>query len=273
MCDENYVPLYGLRIVAGRNIAHSDTVREFLVNETAARDLGFKNTADAIGKPVRNGMNDAKGYIVGVVKDFHSRSLHDLITPFFLSSDKQSERAISLKLAAADLRAGHFYTTIAKIEAIWKAIYPNEEFEYSFFDLTIARLYAEEQTTAKLMNTAVIMAIFISCMGLFGLATFSARQRTKEIGIRKILGASVFNIASMLSMDFLKLVLIAIGIASPVAYYFTHRWLDDFAYRIPISAWLFVIAGTAAVLIALLTVSVQAIRAATANPVKSLRTE
>ncbi|HXO74726.1 MAG TPA: FtsX-like permease family protein, partial [Puia sp.] len=271
MCDENYVPLYGLRIVAGRNILHSDTTREFLVNETAVRDLGFKNAADAIGKPVQIGMNEAKGYIVGVVKDFHSRSLHDRITPFFLSSNKQSERAVSVKLAAADLRAGHFNTTIAKIERIWKEMYPNEKFEYSFFDLTIARLYAEEQTTAKLMNAAVIVAIFISCMGLFGLATFSARQRTKEIGIRKILGATALNIASMLSVDFLKPVLIAIVIASPVAYYFTHRWLDGFAYRIPISAWIFVVAGMSAVLIALVTVSVQAVRAATANPVKSLR--
>ena len=271
MCDENYVPLYGLRIVAGRNILHSDTTREFLVNETAVSDLGFKNAADAIGKPVQIGMNEAKGYIVGVVKDFHSRSLHDRITPFFLSSNKQSERAVSVKLAAADLRAGHFNTTIAKIERIWKEMYPNEKFEYSFFDLTIARLYAEEQTTAKLMNAAVIVAIFISCMGLFGLATFSARQRTKEIGIRKILGATALNIASMLSVDFLKPVLIAIVIASPVAYYFTHRWLDGFAYRIPISAWIFVVAGMSAVLIALVTVSVQAVRAATANPVKSLR--
>jgi putative ABC transport system permease protein len=270
MCDENYVPLYGLHIIAGRNILHSDSTREFLINETAVKDLGFNNAAAAIGKPVLNGMNEANGTIVGVLKDFNSQSLHEKITPFFLSSYKPFERAVSIKLAAADL---HFNTTLEKIESIWKEIYPDKKFEYSFFDETIARLYAEEQTTAKLMNTAVIIAIFISCMGLFGLATFSALQRKKEIGIRRILGAGVIDIASMLSIDFLKLVGIAIVIASPVAYYFTHRWLDGFAYRVSISAWVFILAGGAAIGITLLTVSFQAIRAATASPVKSLRTE
>jgi ABC-type antimicrobial peptide transport system permease subunit len=270
MCDENYVPLYDLRIVAGRNILHSDSAREFLVNETAARELGFKNAGEAIGKPILNGMNDATGTIVGVLKDFHSKSLHDRINPFFLSSYKPYERAISIKLAAADL---HFSQVITDIENSWKEIYPDKKFEYSFFDETIARLYTEEQTTAKLVNTAVILAIFISCMGLFGLATFSARQRTKEIGIRKILGAGILDITSMLSIDFLKLIGIAIVIASPVAWYFTQRWLDDFAYRISINAWIFVIAASFLIGIALLTISLQTIRAAAANPVKSLRTE
>lgn len=273
MCDENYVPLYGLKIAAGRNIVHSDTVREFLVNETAAAGLGFKRIGDAIGKPVQTGMNDGKGYIVGVVKDFHSRSLHDLITPFFISSDIRSERAVSVRLAAAGLGAGQFGAVLARIEKVWKGIYPDEKFEYRFFDETVAGLYADEKATAGLMNTAVVVAIFICSMGLFGLATFSAQRRTKEIGIRKILGASVVNIASMLSIEFLKLVGLAILIASPVAYYFSHRWLNDFAYRAPVSGWVFVIAGVSAVGIALLTVSYQAIRAATANPVKSLRTE
>ncbi|WP_431210951.1 ABC transporter permease [Puia sp. P3] len=270
MCDENYIPLFGLKIVAGRNIAHSDTVREFLVNETMAAGLGFKRVGDAVGKPVQTGMNEGKGYIVGVVKDFHSKSLHDLITPFFMSSDIRSERAVSVKLAAAGLQSG---SVLARIGKVWKDVYPEEKFEYRFFDETVARLYAEEKATAGLMNTAVVVAIFISCMGLFGLATFSAQRRTKEIGIRKILGASVVNIASMLSGEFLKLVVIAILIASPVAYYFSRRWLNDFAYRVPVSGWVFVMAGMFAVGIALLTVSYQAIRAATANPVKSLRTE
>jgi len=271
-CDENYVPLFGLKIVAGRNLSHSDTLKEYLVNETCAKALGFKKPADAVGKSVEIGMSDSKRQIVGVIKDFNSKSLHEDITPFFMCSIKGRERAVSIKLATGK-GVSDFKATIAQIESAWKKVYPNDKFEYAFFDQTIAGFYDKEQKTAQLMNTAMLIAIFISCMGLFGLDTFTARQRMKEIGIRKVLGASVARIVSMLSKDFLVLIIISIGIASPIAYYFMHEWLQDFAYRINISPWTFLLSGMAAILIALVTVSFQAIKAAMANPVNSLRSE
>jgi putative ABC transport system permease protein len=273
ICDTNYVPLFGLQMLAGRNVLPSDTIKEFLVNETCARALGFSNPGDAIGKTVQVGINEDKGPVVGIVKDFHSKSLHEAITPFFITSAKSAGRAISAKLSTQETGVSSFKNTVAKVEKAWNEVYPNEKFEYSFFDQTIARLYEREQKTALLMNVAMAIAIFISCMGLFGLATFTAQQRTKEIGIRKVLGASFSSIMTMLSKDFLKLVGLSIVIASPVAYYFMYKWLNDFAYRVNISWWVFMLAGLSALMIALLTVSFQAIKAAIANPVKSLRTE
>jgi putative ABC transport system permease protein len=273
ICDENYVPLFGLKIIAGRNILHSDTIKEFLVNETCSKALGFKKSEDALGKIVQVGINDAKGPIVGVVKDFHSESLHAPIVPFFMASQKRNERGVSIKLATQGKQLDHFKNTIAQIERAWKIAYPNDKFEYRFFDQTIANMYDKEQKTAQLMNTAMAIAIFISCMGLFGLATFTAQQRIKEIGIRKVLGASATGIVAMLSKDFLVLVVIALLIASPIAWYFMHLWLQDFAYRINISWWTFLLSGSAAIFIALLTISFQSVKAALMNPVKSLRSE
>jgi len=271
-CDENYVPLFGLKIIAGRNLSHSDSLKEYLVNENCAKALGFRNPADAIGKFVEIGMPNSKRQIVGIVKDFNSKSLHEVITPFFMTSQKRAERSISLKLAAnGDL--SNFKTTIAQIGRAWKDVYPNDKFEYTFFDQTIAGFYDKEQKTAQLMNTAMLIAIFISCMGLLGLATFTAQQRVKEIGIRKVLGASITTIISMLSRDFLILVVVSLVIASPIAYYFMHSWLQDFAYRVNISLWVFLLSGLSAVIIAFATVSFQAIRVALTNPVKSLRNE
>jgi putative ABC transport system permease protein len=271
--DVNYVPLFGLQILAGRNVFPSDTVKEFLVNETCAKALGFLKPGDAIGKMVETGIGETTGPIVGVIKDFHSASLHEAILPFFITSKKDAGRSVSAKLSTRGSDVNSFKNTMAQIEKAWKDVYPNEKFEYSFFDETIARLYEREQKTSQLMNVAMAIAIFISCMGLFGLATFTAQQRTKEIGIRKVLGASVPGIITMLSKDFLKLVLLSIIIASPIAYYFMHQWLNDFAYRVNISWWVFVLAGMSAFIIAIATVSFQAIKAAVANPVESLRTE
>lgn len=273
MCDVNYVPLFGLKITAGRNVLPSDTIREFLVNETCARALGFYKPEEAIGKTVNIGMNGGKGPVVGIIKDFHSASLHEPITPFFISSFKWGERDISIKLSTRGKGAGNFNSALAGIRKDWKEIYPNEKFDYSFFDETIAKLYDKEQKTSRLMNLAMGIAIFISCMGLLGLATFMTERRTKEIGVRKVLGASIGSIVSLLTRDFIRLVLLAVVIASPIAYYFMHAWLQDFAYRISISLWVFLVAGLAAVFIALITVGFQAIRAAIANPVDSLRSE
>ena len=187
-----------------------------------------------------------------------------------MASIKNSERTVSIKLGR-DI--SNFKSTIAQIENAWKKVYPNNKFEYAFFDQTIAGFYDKEQKTAQLMNTAMSIAIFISCMGLFGLATFTAQQRVKEIGIRKVLGASAASIVSMLSKDFLMLIIISLVIASPIAYYLMHKWLQDFAYRISISLWVFLWSGLAAIAIAFATVSFQAIKAAVTNPVKSLRNE
>jgi ABC-type antimicrobial peptide transport system permease subunit len=207
------------------------------------------------------------------VKDFHSQSLHDPITPFFIGSIKKNERAVSLKLSTAGKDADGFKILITQVEKAAKEVYPNEKFEYKFFDETIASLYEKEQKTARLMNTAMAIAIFISCMGLFGLATFTAQQRVKEIGIRKVLGASASSIVGMLSKDFLALVIVAILIASPVAGYLAHQWLLNFAYKVDVSWWIFALSGLAAIIIALITISFQSVKAALANPVLSLRSE
>lgn len=273
IADENYVPLFGLRIIAGRNLVHSDTVREFLINETCAKALGFRKPADAVGKMVLNGINDRKATIVGVVQDFYAKSLHENIEPFFITSDKNSQHALSIKLSAIGKHPENLSAALTQISKLWKEFYPDDKFEYSFFDDTIKALYEQEQKTTQLMITAMATAILISCMGLFGLATFTARQRRKEIGIRKVLGASVAGIIAMLSKDILRLVIIAMIIASPVAYYLMHQWLQGFAYRVNVNSWLFLLSGAGAVLIALLTISFQAIKAALANPVKSLRSE
>ncbi|HJP64036.1 MAG TPA: ABC transporter permease [Mucilaginibacter sp.] len=271
--DQNYVPLFGLNLVAGRNISGPDKAGEFLINETGMRQLGFKNPEDIIGKTARSGIDDLTGTIVGVVKDFNAYSLHETIAPFFITSNKDMEKAISIRLVAKDGAISSFKKNIAKVQDIWKELYPNEKFEYHFFDESIAKLYESEEKTSALMNIAMVIAIFISCMGLFGLATFTARQRMKEIAVRKVLGASVSGIVALLNRDFVGLVGIAILIASPVAYYFMHAWLQDFAYRVPISVWVFLLSGAAAVLIALITISFQSIKAAISNPIKSLRNE
>ena len=166
-----------------------------------------------------------------------------------------------------------FKSATVQIEKLWKDIYSGEKFEYKFFDATIAKFYDKELKTEQLMNTTMAIAIFISCMGLFGLVTFEAQKRAKEIGIRKVMGANVFNIVSIFSWNFLKLILLAFIIASPVAYYCMHQWLQDFTYRINISIWVFVLSIAAAIMISLITISFQSIKAAIANPVKSLRTE
>jgi putative ABC transport system permease protein len=272
-CDTGYVPLFGLHIIAGRNLFPADTIREFLVNETCARQLGFLHPADALGKMVVCGLNDATGPVVGIIKDFHSQSMHQSIAPFFLTSYEPWEASISVKLATGGQSVGHLKETLANLEKAWAEVYPYAKFEYVFFDETIARLYDTEEKEAEIMKIAMGVAIFISCMGLFGLAAFVAEQRTKEIGIRKVMGATVTDIVTMLSKDFVRLVVLAILIASPIAWYFMHRWLQDFAYRIPISWWIYAIAGACAIGVALLTVSYQAFRAATTNPVESLRTE
>jgi putative ABC transport system permease protein len=289
--DSGYVSLYGMTLVAGRNFYTSDTAREgsdpasagsgpaqtpfraFILNETAARSLGFSRPADVIGQQVSSGFGGVLGPVVGVVRDFHSQDLHQKIQPFFFTTEENAGNLLSVKLSTATLSPGQVKALFGKMESAFKKIYPEAEFQSRFFDESLQRLYGREQKTAQILNIAMGIAIFISCMGLFGLAAFTANQRTREIGIRKVLGADVPHLVSLLSREFILLVVLSTVIAAPVAGWATAQWLQDFAYRTSMPWWIFVLAGVAAVAIALLTVSFQAIRAATANPVKSLRAE
>ncbi len=269
--DENFIPLYGLRLLAGRNYLSGDTSREMVINQTFAKALGFKQPADAVGILLK--FNDKDCPVAGVVADFHEQSLHTAIQPVFITNMPELAKDIAVKLNTGGRQMSDARATIAGIGQAWESVYPGKKFEYSFLDESIAKLYEREHKTAQLVDAATAIAILISCMGLFGLITFMAEQRTREIGVRKVLGASVASVVGLLSRDFLKLVLIAFVIASPVAYWLMNKWLADFAYRIDIKWWMFVLAGMAAMAVAFLTVGFQSMKAALENPVKSLRNE
>jgi putative ABC transport system permease protein len=269
--DENFIPLYQMRLLSGRNLIHSDQVKELVINETCSKKLGFTNPGEAVGQLLY--VKDKAYPIVGVVADFHQHSFHELIKPMCILNQSDRERRIAVKLATNGKEIKNANATLSSIEKKFKEIYPNDAFHYSFFDESIAHLYEKDQRTGWLMNISMIITIFISCMGLFGVAIFTVEQRTKEIGIRKVLGATVASIVAMISKDFVILIVIALVISSPIAFYCMNRWLQGFAYRIDIHWWVFALAGSGAILIALSTVGFQAIRAAIANPVKSLRNE
>jgi ABC-type antimicrobial peptide transport system permease subunit len=271
--DEHFAPLYDIRIIAGRNIEPSDTIKEFLVNESCAKALGFATPEEAIGKMVETMMpgQAVKRPIIGVMADFHSQSLHEAIKPVFLTTAKEFTRLISIRLNTPGKQVGSFKNTVANIEKSWKVVYPHEPFDYAFFDETIGRFYEKEQQMARLLNIALIVSISISCLGLFGLATLTARRRTKEIGIRKVLGAGIGQIVYVLTRDTIKLVLIAIAVASPIGWYMMNQWLHGFAFRIGIPWWIFVLAGAIVFFIAFCTICYQSIKAAFVNPVATLR--
>lgn len=268
--DENYITTLDMKVVQGRNfdITMGTDSSGIIINEAAAKFLGNKNI---LNKQFYELIDEEKKtlytyHVIGVVKDFNFSSLREDVKPLALRFKKNTSN-ITAKIQSADLGA-----TISQIKDIWKSISPLP-FEYSFMDNDFNRFYKGEEKIGTIFTVFAILALFIGCMGLFGLATFTAEQRTKEIGIRKVMGASVFSVTTLLSKDFLKLVLISIVIASPTAYYFMDKWLANFAYRIEIEWWFFALAGISAILIASLTVSYQAIKAALMNPVKSLKTE
>jgi putative ABC transport system permease protein len=267
--DWNFIPQYQLKMVAGRPFSQdfqTDTTQAIILNEAAVKMFGYPSPRQAIGRDFSQW--GRQGKIIGVMKDWHYKSLQKEITPLSMRVEPQGCNVLSAKVSTANLP-----TTIAAIERKWKQLIPERPFNYYFLDNYFNNLYRDEDRFGKLFINFAVLAIFISCLGLLGLASYSTMQRTKEIGIRKVLGASVGGIVNLLSKDFLLLVGISFVIAVPVAYYFMHRWLQDFAYRVPIAWWIFVSAGVMAVIVALLTVSTQAIRAAVANPVESLRTE
>jgi putative ABC transport system permease protein len=269
--NENFIPLYGIKLLAGRNLLPSDSVNEFVISETLSRFMGDTNPSASIGKTLY--WNNKPYPVVGVVADFHTRSFHDPITPLCIINRREREGTVAIKLSAAGNKTGTIKNTLVQVEKIYKQIYPSVSFTYHFYDESLALLYKKDQQSATLMNASMAITVFISCIGLFGLVLFTAGKRAKEISIRKILGAGVSGIAIMLGKDFFILVVCSFFIASPVAWYFMHQWLQSFAYRINISWWMFALAFAVAVVIALTTISFQAIKAAVANPVKSLRAE
>lgn len=264
--EPNYQKMFGLKMASGRWFAENSTADQenVVLNEAAVKK--FKLKQPAVGQ--RFHFQGHKGIVMGVVKDFHYKSLREKIEPLVLFNNPGWRSGIYIKAVA-----GQESEAIRAAEKVWAELIPSRPLEYRFLDETFNRLYRSEQRTATLFNAFAGIAVLISCLGLFGLATFTAEMRTKEIGIRKVLGATVLSITTLLSKDFLKLVLVGIVIASPIAYYAMERWLEDFAYRIQISGWIFGAAGILSILIALITVSYQSIKTALTNPTQSLKSE
>ncbi|THU34849.1 FtsX-like permease family protein [Niastella caeni] len=268
--DERYIPTLGMQLVTGRNfspVMQTDSLA-MIINETAARAFGWGNSA--IGKKIfrehTNRGNHVAYTVIGVVKDFHFKSLREAITPLLMVL--HPETGLIVRVKTKDIPG-----LLASMKQQWAAFKPEEPFSWSFIDELYNKTYAAEQKTGRILNIFTVLTILVACLGLFGLATYTAEQRAKEIGIRKVLGASVTQVTSMLSKEFLKLVVIACIIAFPLSYWIMHQWLLDFAYRVNLNAWMFIAAGLIAIIIALGTVSVQSIKAAMTNPVKSLRSE
>ncbi len=265
--DNDYVPTYKLPLIAGRNLEASDTVKEFLVNEMLVKNLGITNPLNALNKEIS--FNErTKGIIVGVLKDFNTRSFRDGFAPMIITTMKSNYSEASLKLASKDVGS-----VMHSVEKIWNKTYPDFVFEYKFLDDKIAGFYAQENQLEHLYKFFAFIAIFLSCLGLYGLASFMAVQRIKEVGIRKVLGATAFNIVYLFSKEFILLISISFVIAAPITWYFMDKWLHNYPFRIQLSGGVFLTGGLASVLIALITVSFKAIKASVANPVKSLKSE
>lgn len=267
--DPAYLPMYGIQLLAGRNVSASDTIKELIINETMMKQLGIRNPQEAIGKEIE--YSQVKVPIVGVVKDFHIQSLHNKVEPVMIGDESGNFTCFNIQLKNTDdHRLGE---SMAAIEKAWKKVYPESTLDIKFLDDTVRNLYETEMRTSKLSSTAMMLAIFISCLGLFGLASFTSNQRTKEIGIRKVLGATAQSIVLLLSKDFIFLVLLAFALAAPIAWVGGNLWLQDFAYHTTISYWLFIVTALSAVLLAFATVSYKTLKAAHHNPVESLRSE
>jgi hypothetical protein len=262
----DFVKTMNLQMLAGRDFSkdYGTDTTAFLMNETAINKIGLK---DAIGKTKTWGNHEGK--VIGVIKDFHFNSLHETIEPLIMRLDENWFWGTIL----VRIKAGKTKEAIAALQKICKQVNPKFPFTYQFSDLEYAKLYASEAVVSKLANIFAFLAIFISCLGLFGLATFTAEQRTKEIGVRKVLGASSASIIKLLSVNFLKPIILAFLIAFPLAWYAMNNWLQQYAYKIDIDWWMFILAALLTICIAFVTVSYQSIKAAIANPVKSLRTE
>src|SRR5579862_4526306 len=247
-------------MVAGRPYRPSDTIREYVANETMVKELGLQNPEEMLGKKIKFPGGDMKGEVVGVVKDFNGASMAKPIAPILMSTWKEVYQMMAVKLNSQQANR-----TIAAIEKLWNKAYPDYVYEYQFLDEKIDNFYKQENQLSQLYKIFAGIAIFISCLGLYGLVSFMATQRTKEIGVRKVLGASVANIVYLFSKEFTLLICISFLIAAPLAYYFMHGWLENFTFRISMGAGIFILTMVASVSIAWITVGYRAFRAAIAN--------
>jgi ABC-type antimicrobial peptide transport system permease subunit/AraC-like DNA-binding protein len=266
--DEGYVPAYKLTLIAGRNLQPSNYTKEFLVNESLLKSLGIKNPDDILNKEISIWSDKIKCPVVGVVKDFNNRSFRQELAPLLISTNMTMYNQAGIKLATTNISS-----TMQSVKKIFEQTFPDFVYEYKFLDDKIEGFYKQENQLAQLYKIFAAIAIFLSCLGLYGLASFMAVQRIKEVGIRKVLGATAGSIVYLFSKEFIILIAIAFAIAAPIAWYYMHQWLQAYVYRINISWWLFAAGGFVAIIIALATISFQAIKAAKANPVKSLRSE
>ena len=266
--DVDYFKTYNLKFIAGRPYYAGDTVREVVVNETLLRKLGITDPKKAIGKELNFWDGEMIASIAGVIKDFNSKSLEQPMEPVVLGTWKATYQTLNIKI-----KPGKESEVLPFVEKLWNGAYPDYMYEYSFLDNTIANFYKQEAQLSQLYKIFAFIAIFISCLGLYGLVSFMAAQRTKEVGIRKVLGATAGNIVYLLSKEFSLLIIIAFVIAGPIAYYIMHKWLQNYTYRIELGFSIFLIAIVSSIVIAWITVGYRAIKAALANPVNSLRTE
>jgi len=272
--DSGFLPLYQIPLLAGRNVRPSDTIREYLINETYARQLGFRNPGEAINKYLWYGPgNSIHKPIVGVIRDFYAHSLQEKIRPLVFTANNRQSTGIHVALAYSGDEGVSWPRTLQAIGDTYKKFYPDVEFNYQFYDESIAKFYKSEQDIASLLRWATGVAILISCLGMLGLVVYTTAIRTKEIGIRKVMGATVAQIVTLLSTDFMILVGIAFLIATPIAWWAMHKWLEDYANRPAFGWWLFLLAGAGMAVIAVMTLCLQTIRAARTNPVDSLRSE
>ena len=263
--DRQFIPFYHMRLLAGHNLSTGDSLREFIINDTYRRALGFSKPADAIGHSLTW---QGKTYpINGVLADFHTGSLHDPIPALVIARVADLDNSVGLRITLSNRQ------TLARLETLWKSIFPDQPFSYSFLEDSIAQLYKTDQQLAWLVGVSTAIAIFVSCIGLLGLILFTVERKKKEISIRKVLGAGVASIVFLLNKEFMLLVGVALVLASPVAFLGMHRWLQNFSYRITISWWIFLLAGLITLTISVLTISLRVIRAALMNPACNLRSE
>jgi putative ABC transport system permease protein len=266
--DNEYVPAYKLQLIAGRNLKPANFTREFLVNESLLKSLGIKNPNDILNKEISIWGDKIKCPVVGVLKDFNDRSFRQDLAPLLITTNVTMYSQAGIKIETKNLAS-----TLQSIKTTWEQIFPNFVYEYRFLDDKIAGFYKQENQLSQLYKIFAAIAIFLSCLGLYGLASFMAVQRIKEIGIRKVLGATAGNIVFLFSKEFILLISIAFLIATPLAWYFMNGWLENYVFRIDISWGIFAAGGFVAIFIALATICYQAIKAALTNPVKNLRTE
>jgi len=273
--DSNYIKLYHIKLLAGRNLQPGDIGKAILINQTFARRIGFNDPREAVGRMIDNFNGDARMQVVGVLANFYQESLHADIAPLAIltSTDANFTGTFHVALKPQTAKGDEWQHAIASIGKAWKEVYPEDEFDYHFFDESVARLYAKEQQTSTLLAWATGLSILISCLGLLGLVIYTTSQRRKEIGVRKVLGASVLQVVALLSSEMVLLILLAFVIVTPIAWWAMHRWMQGFADHTDISWWLFVLSGAGMLITALFISGFQTVKAALANPARSLKTD